>query len=86
MATFPIAYYFATADPRFSLPAVMPGLLELAERGTEESRPAAVRLRATMLHAAIDDLAHALRPFHGTGGDDESTEELIAAYRRDHLR
>jgi hypothetical protein len=84
MATFPIAYYFATADHRFSLPAVMPGLLELARRGAHESQPAAVRLRATMLLEAIDDLAHALRPFHG--GGDGSTDDLIAAYRRDHLR
>jgi hypothetical protein len=84
MATFPIAYYFATVDHRFSLPAVMPGLLDLARRGADESLPAAVRLRATMLLEAIDDLAHALRPFHG--GGDGSTEDLIAAYRRDHLR
>jgi hypothetical protein len=84
MATFPIAYYFATTDHRFSLPAVMPGLLELARRGADESRPAAVRLRATMLLEAIDDLAHALRPFHG--GGEGSTDDMIAAYRRDHLR
>jgi Ion channel len=84
MATFPIAYYFATADERFSLPAVMPALLDLADRGIAAGQPDAVRLRATMLHEAIDDFARALRNFHGGGGD--STEELIEAYRRDHLR
>jgi hypothetical protein len=84
MATFPVAYYFATADHRFSLPAVLPDLLKLAERGTDDSLPAGVRLHATMLREAIDDLAHALRPFHG--GGEGTTEELIEAYRRDHLR
>jgi hypothetical protein len=84
MATFPIAYYFATADERFSLPATLPALLDLARRGTGDAQPAGVRLRATMLREAIDDLAHALTPFHGAGGD--STDELLAAYARDHLR
>jgi hypothetical protein len=84
MATFPIAYYFATSDSRFSLPAVMPNLLDLAERGQDEALPARVRLRATMLHEAIDDFASALRNFHGAGDGD--TSELIDAYARDHLR
>jgi Ion channel len=84
MATFPIAYYFATADERFSLPAVMPALLDLADRGIADGQPDRIRLRATMLHEAIDDFAKALQNFHG--GDDGSTAELIEAYRRDHLR
>jgi hypothetical protein len=84
MATFPIAYYFATLDERFSLPATLPALLDLARRGTGDAQPAGVRLRATMLEEAIDDLAHALAPFHGGGRG--STDELIEEYRRDQLR
>jgi hypothetical protein len=84
MATFPIAYYFATVDERFSLPATLPALLDLARRGTDEAQPAGVRLRAAMLTEAIDDLAHALTPFHG--GSHGTTDELLAAYARDHLR
>jgi voltage-gated potassium channel Kch len=83
MATFPVAYYFSTADSRFSLPEALPALFDLAERGSEESVPAALRLRATMLHDAIDDFANALRGFHG--GAEGSTRELVEAYRRDHL-
>jgi hypothetical protein len=84
MATFPVAYYFPATDIRFSLPATMPKLLELAERGTDESVPERVRLRAMMLHEAIDDFAHTISAFHGNEGG--STEELLDAYRRDHLR
>jgi hypothetical protein len=83
MATFPVAYYFSTADDRFSLPEALPALFELAERGCEESVSERVRLRATMLHDAIDDFADALRSFHG--GGEAPTRELVEAYRRDHL-
>jgi hypothetical protein len=84
MATFPVAYYFPSNDARFSLPALMPELLELAQRGAEDVHPDGVRLRATMLHEAIGDFAHTLRAFHGAQGG--TTAELIDAYREDHLR
>jgi hypothetical protein len=83
MATFPVAYYFSTADDRFSLPEALPALHDLAERGSDDRVPERVRLRATMLRDAIDDFANALRGFHG--GDEEATGDLIDAYRRDHL-
>jgi hypothetical protein len=84
MATFPVAYYFPATDERFSLPATMPALLDLAERGCEDSLPDGVRLRATMLHEAIDDFAHTISAFHGAKGG--TTAELLEAYRGDHLR
>ena len=84
MATFPVAYYFAERDERFSLPARMSALLELAERGTAEDAPARVRLRATMLHEAIDDFARTAQGFHGISGD--STAEMLKGYARDHRR
>ena len=84
MVTFPVAYYFAEADPRFALPAAMPSLLRLAEAGCGEGVPGPVRLRATMLRDAIDDFARttAIR-FHGSAAED--TEELLDDYARDHL-
>jgi hypothetical protein len=84
IATFPVAYYFVTIDERFSLPAALPSLLDLAERGTDESVSPRVRLRATMLLEAIDDFLHTVSTFHGT--DEGSTRELLEAYGRDHLR
>jgi hypothetical protein len=84
MVTFPVAYYFAEADPRFALPAAMPSLLRLAEAGCAAAHPEPVRLRATMLRDAIDDFAHttAVR-FHRSVA--ESTEDLLDDYARDHL-
>jgi hypothetical protein len=84
MVTFPVAYYFAEADPRFALPAAMPPLLRLAEAGCSEDVPEPVRLRATMLRAAIDDFARTTADrFHRSAA--EGTHELLDDYARDHL-
>ena len=81
LVNFPITYYFAEADERFSLPAVAPFLLELAEHGTADPS-GHVRLRARLLHRAIADFAETTASgFHGTAG--ASTEELLDAYARD---
>jgi hypothetical protein len=85
LLTIPIAYYFGEHDDRFSLPVVMPWLLALADEGLEETAPPAVRLRARMLRAAIDDFARTTAArFHGC--DSESTRPLLECYARDHLR
>jgi hypothetical protein len=84
MVTFPVAYYFAEADPRFALPAAMPPLLRLADAGRAEGVAEPVRLRATMLRDAIDDFARTTaKRFHGSAA--ETTEELLGDYARDHL-
>jgi Ion channel len=84
MVTFPVAYYFAEADARFSLPAAMPSLLRLAEAGCGEDVPNPVRLRATMLREAIGDFARTIAArFHGSAS--EETEALLDDYARDHL-
>ena len=57
LVSFPISYYFAEEDPRFSLASSGSYLLQLAGRGDAEGRPEAVRLRASLLRQAIDDLA-----------------------------
>lgn len=56
LVKFPITYYFAETDQRFALAAATPVLSEIARRGTGEGLPDSVRLRAEMLHEAIDDL------------------------------
>jgi hypothetical protein len=84
MVTFPVAYYFGEADPRFALPAAMPALLRLAEAGCSPDVADPVRLRATMLRDAIDDFARTTAErFHGSAA--ESTEELLSDYAHDHL-
>lgn len=85
LVSFPISYYFAEEDPRFSLAASVPYLLELAHRGTGAEQPQRVRLRASLLQEAIEDLAATTSArFHRdrTG----TTEEALQAYARDHLR
>jgi hypothetical protein len=81
---FPISYYFSAGDPRFSLPATAPYLLELARRGIDETQPTIVRFRARLLMQAIDDLARTTATrFHGSGAT--TPEELLRGYARDHL-
>jgi hypothetical protein len=85
LLTIPIAYYFSEHDDRFSLPIVMPWLLWLADAGLADDAPPAVRLRAQMLRAAIDDFARTTAErFHGA--ESSSTRRLLAGYARDHLR
>ena len=83
LVTLPLSYYFAERDERFSLPGVMPWLLELAERGVDDDVPPRARLRARMLCGAIDDFARTTaQGFHANGAG--TTAELLAAYTRDH--
>jgi Ion channel len=85
LVNFPVSYYFAETDARFSLPAAAPYLLTLAERGAREEMPERVRLRAHLLLEALDDLAAtAGKRFLGLDGG--STPDMLAAYARDHLR
>jgi len=84
LVTIPLSYYFTERDDRFSLAAVMPWLLALADEGPAGDVAAPTRLRARMLHAAIDDFARSTaRRFHG--GDAGTTAELLEHYARDHL-
>ncbi len=85
LVQIPVSYYFTQGDDRFSLPAVMPWLLGMAERGLAADVPAPTRLRAEMLCAAIDDFAlTTAERFHG--GATAPTAELLQLYARDHLR
>jgi hypothetical protein len=84
LVNFPISYYFAEEDARFSLPAVAPYLLDLARRGAAEGQPDHVRLRASLLMQALEDLSVTAADFHGHPEGD--AEERLRAYARDHLR
>jgi hypothetical protein len=85
LVAFPVAYYFAEPDDRFSLPAAVPYLFEVACEGAKPGIDPRARLRALMLRDAIRDFAEtAAKRFHGYVG--ESTRESLTAYARDHLR
>jgi Ion channel len=84
LVSFPVTYYFVEADPRFSLAATAPYLVDLAERGGSPHAPEWVRLRAHLLEEALADLAATSRSFHRA--ESESPAELLEAYARDHLR
>jgi hypothetical protein len=83
LVNFPVTYYFAEADERFSLALVMPYLQQLAERGRDPGVPARTRLRAAVLRDVLDDFAVTLSTrFHGARS--ESTADILRAYARDH--
>ena len=85
LVAFPIAYYFTESDHRFSLPAAMCYLHEVALEGADDATDERARLRAMMLRDAISDFAQtAAKRFHGRPGED--TEQALRAYARDHLR
>lgn len=85
LVNFPITYYFAEADGRFSLAAAAPYMLELADRATAEGTAEPLRFRARLMHQALDDLAVTTAArFHGVRAD--STAGILRAYARDHLR
>ena len=85
LAAFPISYYFAEPDDRFAFAALVPYLLDLAERGSKESAPDGVRWRARLLLDALDDFAASVaRRFRGD--HDGSTRAIVESYARDHLR
>ncbi len=83
LVKFPITYYFAETDPRVALAAAMPVLSEIAERGTSDEHPESVRLRAEMLHDAIEEFGEmVLERFVLDHHDDP--DDAIAAFAHDH--
>jgi hypothetical protein len=58
---FPITYYFHSFDERSSLPSAIPHLARFAETGARPGCDGKVRLTATSLRAALDDLAELLQ-------------------------
>ena len=81
---FPVTYYFAETDPRFALAAAMPVITDLAERGTSDEHPDAVRLRAQMLHEAVGEFADTVVERFVLHRRHDDTTDAITAYARDH--
>jgi hypothetical protein len=82
LVNFPVSYYFAENDERFSLAVAMPYLRQLAEHGRDPSVPALTRLRAGVLRDAIDDFAATISAgFHGTRS--KATEDILREYARE---
>lgn len=81
---FPIAYYFHGRDPGSELPVALAYLLPTIEACLGEDRPDQLRLQATRLQMAVDELAALIdAEFHdGRGG---TTAEVLGRWRRDHL-
>ena len=84
LVKFSITYYFAETDPRVALPAAMPMLKEIAERGTSDDHPDEVRLRAEMLHEAIEDFGQTILERFVLDHGDEDVGGAIAAFAHDH--
>ncbi|MEU5220041.1 potassium channel family protein [Streptomyces sp. NPDC020807] len=75
------SYYFHDADEDTALPRRLGYALGLADRAAEAGHPD-VRLSASVLRRALDDLAAVLdERFLRTGG---GTGQVFAAYARDH--
>lgn len=86
LVQFPVTYYFHNGEEPNSLPVALPYLLRLSARlaGEREMLPE-TRLRALMLHGAIEELAARIgTTFLNLEG--VSTEEILTAYARDHLQ
>jgi hypothetical protein len=80
----PIVYYFHPRDPRHALPLLLPRLLDVVRSCRAPDRDPALRLEATMLGAALDDLVTTIARSFTRSAPRDSTNAL-AAYRRDHL-
>ena len=85
LVAMPASYYFAEVDDRFSLAAELPHLRSLGRESATAGGGAAVRQRARMLDAAIDDLLRTI----GTRFQPEKptdAEAALAAFARDHRK
>ena len=79
----PIAYYFHPRHTRHALPVLLPALMDVVEDCSAPARAPALRLQASMLRQALDDLLATIgEQFLSTPAD--SAAEALAGYRRDH--
>lgn len=81
---FPVTYYFHEDNERTALPAAMPKLLRLAEKGVLTDRPA-VRRRAAMLWGAVEDFSITLMARGFVNLSPTDAPEVLKAYARDHF-
>jgi hypothetical protein len=81
---FPIAYYFHGRDPDAELSVSLALLLPTISASLGEDRPDQLRLQATRLQIAVDELLALVdAEFHdGRGG---TAEQILERWRRDHF-
>jgi voltage-gated potassium channel Kch len=79
---FPIVHYFRTEDEERALAGLLPFLGSLADEAGEDDRAHSLRVRAEILHLAIDDFAETLRRRLRMAG--ENTDETLRNYQSDH--
>lgn len=85
LQTYSVTYYFHSSDEKSGISAALLYLADLAERGGASDRPREVRLGATMLRRALDDLAQVVGS-RFLGLSSAPTDKVLAAYARDHFR
>lgn len=82
---FPIAYYFHSRDEQAELSVIMPYLLELVEKASDGECAPEVRMRAMMLHGAIENFSTTVASRFLGLPPSTPTEQVIEAYARDQL-
>ena len=82
---FPIAYYFHSRDEQAELSVIMPYLLELVEKASDAECAPEVRMRAMMLHGAVDQFSTTVASRFLGLPPATPTEQVIEAYARDQL-
>ena len=83
LAQFPITYYFRGSDPRAQLCAALITLDHLAARGARPDCPPEVRLQATVLGRAIEDVVRGIGERY-LGQPDGPVPDLLDAFAADH--
>jgi hypothetical protein len=81
---FPITYYYGSSDERFSLPAVLPYLVWLAEEGGREGCPEETRFYAAVLRGAIDHVSATVAS-RFLDISPSPSHRVLEEYARDHL-
>jgi hypothetical protein len=82
---FPIAYYFHSRDEQAELSVIMPYLLELVEKASDAECAPEVRMRAMMLHGAVEKFSTTVASRFLGLPPSTPTEQVIEAYARDQL-
>ena len=79
---YPVTFYFAELDARFSLAAALPVLSVLLDRVDQETLAGGARLHAVVLREALDDLGDTIGSFPGLCG--LGRREALTRYAERH--
>jgi hypothetical protein len=81
---FPAIYYFSAAEDVASLPHAITCLVRFAEEGASAGKPDRVRLAASSLRLALDDLAQVLAE-RFVRAEASDSAGIFRMYAKDHL-